>query len=54
MKHRDRVAMVLNNEIPDRCPMQISFTPEFAVRLASELNAGSEKVHNPHGGENTP
>jgi hypothetical protein len=27
MKHRDRVQTVLHCEIPDRCPMQISFTP---------------------------
>ena len=53
MKHRDRVLMVLNNEIPDRCPMQISFTPEFAARLAKEIDLGSDKIHNPHGGGNT-
>ena len=33
MKHRDRVLTALNHEAPDRCPMQVSFTPEFAVRL---------------------
>ena len=33
MKHRERVLMSLNHEQPDRCPMQISFTPEFAERL---------------------
>ena len=32
MRHRDRVAMALAREEPDRCPMQISFTPEFAER----------------------
>ncbi|MFN2117703.1 MAG: uroporphyrinogen decarboxylase family protein [Candidatus Promineifilaceae bacterium] len=53
MKHRDRVAMALNHELADRCPMQISFTPEFAKRLAGEIDIGSEKVHNPHGGGNT-
>jgi uroporphyrinogen decarboxylase len=53
MKHRDRVAMALNHEVPDRCPMQISFTPEFAKRLAGEIDIGSDKVHNPHGGGNT-
>jgi hypothetical protein len=37
MKHRDRVLMALNHEEPDRCPMQISFTPEFATRLRPEL-----------------
>ena len=34
MKHRDRVIMSLNHQEPDRCPMQISFTPEFASRRA--------------------
>jgi uroporphyrinogen decarboxylase len=53
MKHRDRVLAALNHEIPDRCPMQISFTPEFAARLAQEINLGSDKIHNPHGGGNT-
>lgn len=53
MKHRDRVLAALNHEIPDRCPMQISFTPEFATRLAKEINLGSDKIHNPHGGGNT-
>lgn len=52
MKHRDRVLTALDHEIPDRCPMQISFTPEFATRLAKELNLGSDKIHNPHGGGN--
>lgn len=52
MKHRDRVLAALNHEIPDRCPMQISFTPEFATRLAREMNLGSDKIHNPHGGGN--
>jgi uroporphyrinogen decarboxylase len=53
MKHRDRVLTVLNNEIPDRCPMQISFTPEFATRLSKEIDLGSDKIHNPHGGGNS-
>jgi uroporphyrinogen decarboxylase len=35
--HRDRVAAALGHETPDRCPMQISFTPEFAARLRAEL-----------------
>jgi uroporphyrinogen decarboxylase len=59
MKHRDRVLTALNHEPPDRCPMQISFTPEFAERLRADL-AMNEKVfnlsrsaHNPHGGGNT-
>jgi hypothetical protein len=33
MKHRDRVLMALNHEEPDRCSLQVSFTPEFASRL---------------------
>jgi uroporphyrinogen decarboxylase len=37
LKHRDRVLAVLNHEVPDRCPMQISFTPEFASRLRGEM-----------------
>jgi uroporphyrinogen decarboxylase len=53
MKSRDRVQLALNHEEPDRCPMQISFTPEFAARLEKEMNLGGEKLHNPHGGGNT-
>jgi uroporphyrinogen decarboxylase len=37
MKPRERVETALNHEIPDRCPMQISFTPEFADRLYQDL-----------------
>lgn len=53
MKHRDRVLMALNNEQPDRCPMQISFTPEFATKLKRELTGNESAQHNPHGGGNT-
>lgn len=53
MKHRDRVLTALNHEQPDRCPMQVSFTPEFAERLRHELGVGAESPHNPHGGGNT-
>jgi uroporphyrinogen decarboxylase len=53
MKHRERVEMALSHEEPDRCPMQVSFTPEFAERLQIELEAQSDKAHNPHGGGNT-
>ena len=53
MKHRDRVLMALNHKEPDRCPMQISFTPEFASRLKRELRLTGEDFHNPHGGGNT-
>ncbi len=59
MKHRDRVLMALHHERPDRCPMQISFTPEFADRLRQELQSQADgpldrqQMHNPHGGGNT-
>lgn len=53
MNSRERVQMALNHKEPDRCPMQISFTPEFATRLAKEMKLGDEKIHNPHGGGNT-
>lgn len=53
MKHRDRVEMALNHEAPDRCPMQISFTPEFASRLKQDMGLIDNDFHNPHGGGNT-
>lgn len=53
MKHRERVIAALNHEQPDRCPMQISFTPEFADRLCKDIGSGLGKTHNPHGGGNT-
>jgi len=53
MKPRDRVSMSLNRQRPDRCPMQISFTPEFARRLRAEMHQTGQSVHNPHGGGNT-
>jgi uroporphyrinogen decarboxylase len=53
MKHRDRVLMALHHEAPDRCPMQISFTPEFASRLQMDLLHKSGSSHNRHGGGNT-
>ena len=53
MKPRDRVLTALNHETPDRCPMQVSFTPEFASRLRRELKLGGDHLHNPHGGGNT-
>ena len=37
MKHRDRVFTALDHQPPDRCPMQISFTPEFAARLRAAM-----------------
>ena len=53
MKPRDRVLMALNHETPDRCPLQVSFTPEFADRLSAEMNLEVGKLYNPHGGGNT-
>jgi len=53
MKPRDRVRMALNHEEADRCPMQISFTPEFADRLRQDMVIQGHKAHNPHGGGNT-
>ncbi len=54
MKPRDRVLAALSHEQPDRCPMQISFTPEFAVRLRKEMGRENPGLqHNPHGGGNT-
>jgi uroporphyrinogen decarboxylase len=53
MKHRERVLMALNHEAPDRCPMQVSFTPEFAARLRAQMKFEDGKLHNPHGGGNT-
>ncbi len=53
MKHRQRVEIALNHETPDRCPLQISFTPEFARRLREYLDITGRNVHNPHGGGNT-
>ena len=53
MKHRQRVEMALRHEPPDRCPMQVSFTPEFAARLLKEMHFEPGKLHNPHGGGNT-
>jgi uroporphyrinogen decarboxylase len=53
LKHRDRVLIALDHAEPDRCPMQISFTPEFAVRLEDNLKLRGQGLHNPHGGGNT-
>lgn len=53
MKPRERILAALNHEEPDRCPMQISFTPEFAERLRADLQMKGQRVHNPHGGGNT-
>lgn len=53
MKPRERVKKALNHEEADRCPMQISFTPEFADRLRADMEMQGHQVHNPHGGGNT-
>ena len=51
--HRERVAAALRHETPDRCPLQISFTPEFAERLRRRIDILPGGHHNPHGGGNT-
>jgi uroporphyrinogen decarboxylase len=53
MLPRDRVETALNHELPDRCPMQVSFTPEFADRLNTDMQIKGRGIHNPHGGGNT-
>ena len=53
MNARQRVEMALNHELPDRSPMQVSFTPEFAERLRQDLALQGSHLHNPHGGGNT-
>lgn len=42
MKHRDRAQMALDRKEPDRCPMDISFTPEFAARLRKQMGLDEE------------
>jgi uroporphyrinogen decarboxylase len=41
MNSRERVATALNHMQPDRCPMQLSFTPEFRERLLHSLQPKS-------------
>ena len=53
MTHRERVIAALNHEEPDRCPMQVSFTPEFAARLRADLRAKGHELHYTQGGGNT-
>lgn len=48
MKPKERVQLALSHQEPDRCPLQLSFTPEFAVRLGQSLGLAPE-AHNPHG-----
>ena len=52
MKPRERVLTALDHQTPDRCPLQISFTPEFAQRLRADLGLIGQGAHNPHGGGN--
>jgi uroporphyrinogen decarboxylase len=52
MKPRERVQTAFHHEAPDRCPMQVSFTPEFADRLRQDMNLATGVGHNPHGGGN--
>ncbi len=40
MKHRERVQAALSHEVPDRCPMQVCFTPEFASMLRTLRRKG--------------
>jgi len=46
MNHRERVQMALNHQNPDRCPMHISFTPEFQKRLEKALGLEEISPHN--------
>jgi hypothetical protein len=53
MKHRDRVQTALHHEKPDRCPLQVTFTPEFAARLKKEVKLPAAPYSNPAAGGNT-
>jgi len=53
MKPRERVLTALSHEKPDHCPLQVSFTPEFAQRLRQDIGQEQDSRHNPHGGGNT-
>jgi uroporphyrinogen decarboxylase len=50
--HKQRVQTALAHEQPDRVPLEMSFTPEFAGRLGADLFGKSGSTHNPHGGGN--
>jgi uroporphyrinogen decarboxylase len=52
MTHRERVQTALAHRQPDRVPLEMSFTPEFARRLRAHLFGKSVGHHNPHGGGN--
>ncbi len=46
MKPRERVEIALNHERPDRCPVQMDYTPEFQSRLQEDTHrrfSGSQK-----------
>ena len=51
--HRERIITALNHQEPDRCPMYVSFTPEFAARLGKDVRLKDASHYNPHGGGNT-
>lgn len=38
MKPRERVEIALNHEKPDRCPVQMDYTPEFQSRLQEDTH----------------
>ncbi len=52
MNHRERVQTALAYQEPDRVPLEMSFTPEFAQRLRDHLFGEGGGRHNPHGGGN--
>lgn len=51
LSHRERVLTALNHRIPDRCPMQICFTPEFNRRLRSWYEDGGHTFRQEEPGE---
>jgi uroporphyrinogen decarboxylase len=53
MTHRGRILAALSHQVPDRCPLYASFTPEFAIRVREALGIHQGSHHNPHGGGNT-
>lgn len=50
MKPRERMRLALNHEQPDRCPMYVSFTPEFAARLSSDMKLEDSAIGSPFSG----
>jgi uroporphyrinogen decarboxylase len=52
MNPKERVQTALAHEQPDRVPLEMSFTPEFAQRLRAQLFGETGDRHNPHGGGN--